>query len=126
VVEANFATAGAVAQWVAALQKEQGRRLSIAIVAAGERRPAGDIRFAVEDQLAAGAVIDRLAQAGLDATSPEAAAAEGAFLHLQRAVGHLLTASVTATGSSETLSAASFRVDETLTRQDVEPVRDLA
>jgi 2-phosphosulfolactate phosphatase len=125
VIEATFATAAAAADWVARLQKRLARRVSIAIVAAGALRSDGDIRFAVEDQLAAGAVIDRLARAGLDATSPEAAAAEGAFLHLQRAVGHLLTASVTATGAGESLGPASFRVDESLGHEAVVVRREL-
>jgi hypothetical protein len=41
-------------------------------------------------------VIARLSELGLDATSPEAAAAEAAFLGLRRAVSHLLTATTSA------------------------------
>jgi phosphosulfolactate phosphohydrolase-like enzyme len=110
VVETGFAAARASADWVADLQKELARRITIAIVAAGDVRADGSVRFSVEDQLAAGAVIDGLARRGIDATSPEAAAAEGAYLHLARAVGHLVTASVSATGGSH--SPAQFRVDE--------------
>ncbi|MDQ2689363.1 MAG: phosphosulfolactate phosphohydrolase, partial [Chloroflexota bacterium] len=51
------------------------------------------LRFAVEDQLGAGAVIDALAGLGLDHSSPEAAVACEAFRGLRRATRHLLTAS---------------------------------
>ncbi len=126
VIEADFPVAAAAARWVSVLQKRLGRRIAIAIVAAGEQRGGGDIRFAVEDQLAAGAIIDRLARAGLDATSPEAAAAEGAYRHLERAVGHLLTASVTATARKDKLSPPMFRVDDELSEDDVVVVRDVS
>ncbi len=57
-------------------------------------RPEGQsVRFAVEDQLGAGAVIDALGSLGIDHTSPEAAAACEAFRGLRGAVRHLLTAS---------------------------------
>ena len=110
VITTGFASAHAAAGWVAQLQKDLARRISIAVIAAGASRE-GAPRYAVEDQLAAGAVIDGLARLGIDATSPEAAAAEGAYLHLARAVGHLVTASVSATGASYT--PADFRIDET-------------
>jgi 2-phosphosulfolactate phosphatase len=61
----------------------------------------GQWRYAVEDQLAAGAVIDRLSELGLDATSTEAAAAEAAYRSLSRAVGHLMTASVSAINGAD-------------------------
>jgi hypothetical protein len=48
----------------------------------------------VEDLLAAGAVIDALAEVGIDYASPEAAAAVAAFTGLRNAVGHVLSASV--------------------------------
>ena len=50
--------------------------------------------FAVEDFLAAGAVIDALGDAGIDFTSPEAAAAAGAFAFLKNASAHILSASI--------------------------------
>ena len=91
----------AVAERVLALQEERGERTIVAIVAAGEREtPAGGgagggeaIRFAIEDQLAAGAIVDALVGLGIDHTSPEAAAAGEAFRGLRGAVRHLLTAS---------------------------------
>jgi 2-phosphosulfolactate phosphatase len=69
----------------------RGERTSIAILAAGTN----DGGFAVEDFLAAGALIDALATEGIDFCSPEAAAAAASFVGLRGAVGHLITASVT-------------------------------
>ena len=66
------------------------------MIAAGElagRGPAAPLRFAVEDQLGAGAIVDALGALGIDHTSPEAAAACEAFRGLRGAVRHLLTAS---------------------------------
>ena len=51
------------------------------------------VRFAVEDQLGAGAIIDALGALGIDHTSPDAAVASESFRALRRAVKHLLTAS---------------------------------
>lgn len=79
-----------VAAWILARQVELGGRAVVAVVAAG--RAGG---FAVEDLLAAGAVIDALADVGIDFTSPEAAAAVGAYAGLRNATGHVLSASVT-------------------------------
>ncbi len=70
---------------------ELGDRAVVAVVAAG----GPDGRFAVEDLLAAGAVIDAIAEAGIDYISPEAAAAVGAFTGLRNATAHVLSASVT-------------------------------
>ncbi|MFF2487849.1 hypothetical protein ACFVSU_15700 [Microbacterium sp. NPDC058062] len=78
------------------LQHERGARTSIAVIAAGElagRDPGAPLRFAVEDQLGAGAIVDALGGLGVDHTSPEAAAACEAFRGLRGAVRHLLTAS---------------------------------
>ena len=72
----------------------------IAVVAAAAEQPAqpdgAGIRFAVENQLAAGALIDALAELGIDYSSPEAAVACSSFTALRGAVGHLLTASASA------------------------------
>ena len=68
-----------------------GDRAIVAVIAAGT----DDGRFAVEDLLAAGAVVDALSTVGIDSTSPEAAAASAAYEGLRTATGHLLTASVT-------------------------------
>jgi phosphosulfolactate phosphohydrolase-like enzyme len=87
-------TASAVAAWILEEQVRLGRRAMVSVLAAGEVSSAGVLRFAVEDQLGAGAVIDALASRGIDYTSPEAAAACAAFMGLRGAVAHLLTASV--------------------------------
>ena len=94
VLAASLANAPAVARWILDEQVRLGRRAMIAVVAAGGTTPAGAPRFAVEDLLAAGAVIDALAALGIDYSSPEAAAACAAFTGLRGAVAHLLTASV--------------------------------
>jgi hypothetical protein len=110
VIEGSLVASAAIAQWIVALQRELARRVVVAIIAAGERREDGATRFAVEDFLAAGAIIDQLNKLGLDATSPEAAVAEAAFLQLKPAVGHLVSASVSAKAiaslASATVSAA--------------------
>ncbi len=93
---AGFGTATATARWIADHQLRLGRRAMIAIVAAGVPEAGGGVRFAVEDQLAAGAVIDALATLGTDYASPEAAASCAAFTGLRGAVAHLLTASASA------------------------------
>ncbi len=94
--------ASAVARAVLAEQVRRGARTSVAVIAAGE---AG--RFAVEDQLGAGAVVDALASLGLEHSSPEAAVACEAFRGLRGAVRHLLTA----TGSGQELIERGLRDD---------------
>lgn len=74
-------------------QTELGGRFVIAVVAAGAVRDDGTLRFAVEDLLAAGAIIDALAALGIDHQSPEAAAAASAYLGLKNATRHLISAS---------------------------------
>ncbi len=102
----SLRNAAAVARAVLAEQERRGARTSVAVIAAGER--SGDaVRFAVEDQLGAGAVIDALAGLGIDHTSPEAAVAGEAFRGLRGAVRHLLTAS----GSGQELIARDLRDD---------------
>ena len=96
VIAANLADSASVAEWVLARQAEKGDRFAVAVIAVGERRADGSSRFAVEDQLAAGAVIDALAARGIDHCSPEAAAAAAGFVGLKQAVRHLVTASETA------------------------------
>jgi len=84
------------AQWCLARQEELGGRFRIAVVAAGATQPDGSLRFAVEDLLAAGAVIDAIAEVGIDHQSPEAAAAAAAYTGLRNATRHLVNASVSA------------------------------
>lgn len=96
VISGSIANAAAVAQWVIRMQEQRGERFRIAVVAAGEPRSDGSLRFAVEDLLAAGAVVDALTQLGIDHCSPEAAAASAAYVGLKRAQRHLIGATVTA------------------------------
>ena len=101
VIGGGLRNAAAVAGWVLAQQSAVGGRFTVAVVAAGATRPDGSLRFAVEDLLGAGAVIDALAELGIDHSSPEAAAAAAAYTGLKQSVRHLLSASATAreTGS---------------------------
>ncbi|KFF59437.1 hypothetical protein JF66_11300 [Cryobacterium sp. MLB-32] len=93
VMTAGLVNRTAVAEWVLARQAEKGDRFSVAVIAAGASRADDSIRFAVEDLLAAGAVIDALIGRGIDHCSPEAAAASAAFAGLAKAVRHLVSAS---------------------------------
>lgn len=88
----SLRNAAAVANEALAEQQRRAARTSIAVIAVGERAHHA-ARFAVEDQLGAGAIIDALGALGLDHTSPESAAACEAFRGLRSAVRHLLTAS---------------------------------
>jgi hypothetical protein len=106
VVLASLFDAYAVADWAADYQLAQNRRLQILVVCAGAES------HSIEDQLAAGAVIERLSQRGLDAISPEAAVANAAFVQLRNATRHLLNASETAATYSPT--EKELTLDETL------------
>ncbi|WP_420369045.1 hypothetical protein [Curtobacterium sp. L1-20] len=111
VVLGHLADAAAVAGRVTRLQADRGDRCVVAVVAAGSApvpgpdaaEAAGEVvdapdvpDFAVEDLLAAGAVVDALTEVGIDHTSPEAAAACAAWTGLRRAVKHLVSASESA------------------------------
>ncbi|MFF2369830.1 2-phosphosulfolactate phosphatase [Agromyces sp. NPDC058110] len=129
VLAASLRNREAVARRILALQESRGERLFVAVVAAGERAteageradeaPAGGIRFAIEDQLTAGAVIDALVRLGIDHTSPEAAVACAAFEGLRHAAVHLIGAAGTGAGL-----AADGRRDEVrqATQRDVTDV----
>lgn len=96
VILGGLRNAAAVARAILAEQERRGVRTSIAVIACGEltsRDPAAGLRFAVEDLLGAGAVIDALADLGIDHSSPEAAVAGEGFRSLRGAAKHLLTAS---------------------------------
>ncbi|MBB5632960.1 2-phosphosulfolactate phosphatase [Cryobacterium mesophilum] len=107
IVAGSLRNRTAVAEWVLARQSEKGDRFAVAIIASGEARADGSVRFAVEDQLAAGAIIDALAAVGIDYCSPEAAAACAAFTGLRGAIGHLVSASA----SGKELIEQGFAVD---------------
>lgn len=88
--------ASAVAAAVHVEQARRAARTSVAVIAAGElasRAEGAPMRFAVEDQLGAGAIVDALALLGIDHSSPEAAVACESFRGLRGAARHLLTAS---------------------------------
>lgn len=106
----GLVNASAVAAAVLSAQHARGARTSVAVVAAGElsgRETGAPLRFAVEDLLGAGAVIDALGVLGLDHTSPEAAAACEAFRGLHGAARHLLAAA----GSGQELLARDRRAE---------------
>jgi hypothetical protein len=88
--------AAELAEWALAEQEKLGGRFRVAVVAAGVDRADGSLRFAVEDLLAAGAIIDAIADLGIDHQSPEAAAAASAYRGLRGATKHLISASETA------------------------------
>lgn len=117
VLLACLRNASAVADAVLAEQTRRAARTSVAIIAAGEltKGEAAEVRFAVEDQLGAGAVIDALAARGIDHTSPEAAAACEGFRGLRGAVRHLLTAG----GSGQELLERGLR-DEVLHAAEID------
>lgn len=85
--------ATAVARAVQELQERRQARTSVAVLAAGERDDAGELRFAVEDQFGAGAVVAALTDLGIDHTAPDAALAAEGFRSLRRALRHLVSAS---------------------------------
>jgi 2-phosphosulfolactate phosphatase len=107
VVVASLRNRTAIAKWVLEQQGDKGDRFYVAIIAAGEQRADGTIRFAVEDLLGAGAVIDALADVGVDYCSPEAAAAAAAFTGLRNATGHLIGASA----SGREMAGEGYRGD---------------
>ncbi|MGN6160594.1 MAG: 2-phosphosulfolactate phosphatase [Marmoricola sp.] len=94
VLAASLRNRTAVARWILDYQESLGHRAMVAVVAAGETRTDETVRFAVEDLLTAGAVIDALGKIGIDACSPEAAAACAAYTGLERGIRHRFTASV--------------------------------
>lgn len=85
--------ASAVARAVQVVQERRQARTSVAIIAAGETDAAGELRFAVEDQLGAGAIVAALTDLGIDHTAPDAAVAAESFRALRRALRHLVGAS---------------------------------
>lgn len=139
VLAADLTDRSAVAERVLDEQVRLARRCIVAVIAAGtavadsgsaataaaatttdaghERPP----RFAVEDLLAAGAVVDALAVLGIDYCSPEVAAACAAFTGLRGAVAHLLTASV----SAQELVAAGAAPSDVALHGRVDAVRDV-
>ncbi|MBD8661199.1 hypothetical protein IFT72_13505 [Frigoribacterium sp. CFBP 8754] len=103
-----------VARHVLDRQSRRGDRAVVAVVATGSVDDDG-FRPAGEDQLAAGAVVDALAAAGVDFSSPEAALVCAAAVSLRRASAHLLSASVSAAelaGAGRADAVAAARAPE--------------
>jgi hypothetical protein len=115
-ISADLPTSRVAAQWVLDYQTNVNRRLAIAVVAASQA-------FAVDDLLAAGSVIDALSELGLDATSPEAAAAEAAYRGLKNAVAHVMSASVA--GRAQEVPAEVTRIKHDAIVADVVVIRDV-
>jgi phosphosulfolactate phosphohydrolase-like enzyme len=92
VIAGGLTNAGAVARWALEQQGGKGDRFGVALIAAGEPRSDGSLRFALEDLLGCGAIIESLAEVGIDYYSPEAAAAAAAFTGLRSATRHLIAA----------------------------------
>ena len=99
-VEGRLEHAAELGTWALAQQEAAGGRFRVAVVAAGAARADGSLRFAVEDLLAAGAIIDAIAETGIDHQSPEAAAAAAAYTGLRNATRHLISASETSREST--------------------------
>jgi 2-phosphosulfolactate phosphatase len=114
IVEGSLRNCAAVARWALERQAGKGDRFTVAVVAAGETRDGGDLRFALEDLLGAGAIIDALASVGIDYCSPEAAAAAAVFTGLRNATGHLIGASTSgrAVAGKDGRAPIEYAIDE--------------
>lgn len=99
VLDATLASASAVARAALDEQERRGDRVSIAIVAAGDRWADGSLRPNAADQLVAGRVVDELADLGIDFHSPACAAACAAAVALRGATEALIAADA-ATGQT--------------------------
>ncbi|PRB10837.1 2-phosphosulfolactate phosphatase [Microbacterium sp. MYb62] len=93
VIVGGIRNATSVARAVQTIQERRQARTSVAVIAAGELDAAGTLRFAVEDQLGAGAIILALSDRGIDHTAPDAAVAAEGFRALRGAVRHMIGAS---------------------------------
>ena len=123
IVAGSLRNCAAVARWTLDRQAGKGDRFTVAIVARGETRFSGATRFALEDLLGAGAIIDALAAVGIDYCSPEAAAAAAAFTGLRNATGHLIGASTS--GRALTASGDRAAVDLAIAVNSSDEVRVL-
>lgn len=93
VLVGGIRNAAAVARAVQTIQERRQARTSVAVIAAGELDDGGTLRFAVEDQLGAGAIVSALSARGIDHTAPDAAVAAEGFHALRGAVRHMIGAS---------------------------------
>ena len=96
VLDATLASASAIARAALDEQERRGDRVSIAIVAAGERWGDGSLRPNAADLLVAGRVVDELAELGIDFHSPACAAACAAAVGLRGATAALVAADAAA------------------------------
>lgn len=96
VLDATLASASAVARAALDEQERRGDRVSIAIVAAGERWADGSLRPSAADLLVAGRVVDELADLGIDFHSPACAVACAAAVGLRGATETLIAADAAA------------------------------
>jgi 2-phosphosulfolactate phosphatase len=110
VVAGGLRNATAVARWALERQGDKGDRFTVAVIAAGEARDDATTRFALEDLLGAGAIIDALATVGIDYCSPESAAAAAAFTGLRNATGALISASASGRELAERGFAADLKL----------------
>jgi 2-phosphosulfolactate phosphatase len=122
IVEGSLRNSSAVARWALERQADKGDRFTVAIVALGETRASGSTRFALEDLLGAGAIIDALATLGIDYCSPEAAAAAAAFTGLRNATGHLIGASTNGRAATASGNRAAVDVAIAVNSSDEVPV----
>ncbi|MFC0447244.1 2-phosphosulfolactate phosphatase [Rhodococcus jostii] len=87
---ASFRNATAVSGWIA---RHYTPRSVVAVIAAGEKWPGGELRPAIEDLWGAGAVMSALAATGWDADpSPEALVAMSAWRGVAQSLPHSLAA----------------------------------
>lgn len=110
VLVGGLRNASAVARVVQTIQERRQARTAVAVIAAGELEDAGVLRFAVEDQLGAGAIVSALSDRGIDHTAPDAAVAAEGFRALRSALRHMVGAS----GSGRELAegvAATARIE---------------
>jgi 2-phosphosulfolactate phosphatase len=112
IVAGCFRNAAAVARWV-------GERPA-AIIACGERWPDDSLRFAIEDWLAAGAIIKRMPHA----RPPEAEAATAAFERLQGDLAGALRSSLSGRELIDAGRADDVAVASELDADDIVPVLD--
>ena len=104
-VGASLRNATAVAGWIT---RHYPPTTVVAVIAAGEKWPGGELRPAIEDLWGAGAVMSALTAAGWDAgASPEALMAIAAW----RAVADTLPQSLAACASGRELRAAGYPED---------------
>jgi 2-phosphosulfolactate phosphatase len=115
VLVGGIRNAAATARAVMTLQERRGARTSVTVIAAGERASDGGLRFAVEDQLGAGAIVAALIDLGIDHCAPDGAVAAEGYRALRRALRHMLAASgsgrelVDGVASTDRMAASGIR-----------------